>query len=633
MRYASKIVAVTASATFAALASTAAWAGEGPRYEVSVDEVHTIYTATPADSPDPAFKPHINFPWLTQRGDGSLLTWFTVGQTHGAGVFGLASTSTDGGRTWSTPSRNWDFAPPITQIKPAGQTSRGFVIDESNPAGFTDWLEPHYTSIDGGVTWSYTTASFNTSGREYTSVYMNPGDVVDTGSSLLISAFAQRSGSSTFESVLFASTDAGASWNRRSTIAEHVPGNNASMGEEGPNESDIIRLDNGDLLAVFRTGQPFPNSDIDAVHPSIFFSRSRDEGTTWDSPKMLGVMGAFPHLNKLSDGSIAMTYGRAGAKVMFADQTGSRWSFPTVIHDGPSSGYVRMREGADGKFAFTYDQSSFYPPAYDSSLPPGYVYASDEMAHMKAAILTIKRQPAADDYRWALEYHGDVTPDALVHPWQASAQGAISGYLWADQGQDYLRLDTSAGTGDNTSFYYTLVAGDPGSAWAAMNFGDGVVLETRTRVGSSSTAEGAATIVLGDGVHGYLALEFTGSGVALEGLGGNAAQVTYNNTLDAAFSPLEWHEYRLVIAPDDAASGTIWAKLYLDGDFATPILAQQLNAAQVDAIYFGDLTGANNGILDVDYLRFASQADVIPEPAAAMWLILMAWTGCCRQRR
>ena len=617
------------------LSAMTASGGEGPQFAVSADAVRTIYTATPAASPDPKFKPHINFPWLTQRSDGSLVTWFTVGQTHGADVFGLSSTSVDGGDTWSAPARNWGFIPPVTLIKPAGQISRGFVIDESSAAGFSSWIEARYSSTDGGLSWSNTTASFNTAGRQYTSVYMNPGDVVETGSALLLSAFAQRPGSSTFESVLFASTDAGANWTRRSTVAEHVAGPNASMGEEGPNESDIIRLDNGDLLAVYRTGQPFPNSDVHAVHPSIFSSRSSDDGVTWSSPKMLGVMGAFPHLNKLSDGSIAMTYGRAGAKVMFADPTGSRWSFPTVIHDGPSSGYVRMRQRADGKFVFAFDHSSFYPPAYDSSPPPGYVYANDQMAHMKAAILTIGRQPAGDDYHWALEYHGDVTPDALPAPWTPSAQGTFSGYLWADQGQDYLRLDTGSGVGANNSFYYTLQAGDPSSAWARMSFAEGVVLETRARVGSAGTAEGSASLVLGDGEHGYVALEFTGASVGLEGLGGNGGQVSYDAAVDPGFTPLDWHEYRLVIAPDDAtAGGGVLAKLYLDGDFVDPILTQQLNAAQLDSIYFGDLTGSNNGVFDVDYLRFASGADVVPEPdtAALAASFLLAWAARRRDR-
>jgi len=44
--------------------------GEGPSFQVDVLDTKIIYTATPADSSVPGFKPHINFPWLTRRGSG-----------------------------------------------------------------------------------------------------------------------------------------------------------------------------------------------------------------------------------------------------------------------------------------------------------------------------------------------------------------------------------------------------------------------------------------------------------------------------------------------------------------------------------------------------------------------------------
>ena len=45
-----------------------------------------------------------------------------------------------------------------------------------------------------------------------------------------------------------------------------------------------------------------------------------------------------PILRKLDDGTVAMTYGRYGAKVMFADAGGLRWSVPSTIYNGPGSG-------------------------------------------------------------------------------------------------------------------------------------------------------------------------------------------------------------------------------------------------------------------------------------------------------
>lgn len=621
-RFFHRRVAIAAFGPLSFLPASAAWALESPAFDVTIENTTTIYTATPDSSSVAGFKPHINFPWMTQRGDGSLLTWWTVGQTHGAGVFGLGAESSDDGETWSAPTGSYPYMPAISLMAPAGQTSLGFTISHYSNTPFTSFSQGRFDSADGGHTWSSSAAMYDTGGVEYLNLYQNPGTVVRDGNTLMLSAFGQRPGQSTYESVLFASEDNGLHWNRRSTIASYVAGPNASMGAEGPTESDIIRLDNGNLLAVYRTGQPFPNSDINAVNPSIFFSISSDHGQTWTNPKMLGVMGAYPHLNKLDDGTIAMTYGRYGVKVMFADETGTRWTTPTVIHDESTSGYVRMyRRQSDDKYVIAYGQSSFYPPSWDNSPPPAYVYANDQMANMKIAVLDIKRQNVHDERQWQFEYHGDVTPDSLAdEPWRVVQAGTVSGRLWADLGQDYLRLDTGE-NGVNRSYYYEL-SGDDGhggkSTWGRMDFRAGLVADFRARVGSESTSASAASLFLGDGDSGSVSLELTGTYVGLQGLGGNTGQVDYSESLHAGFSTGDWHDYRLVIAPEGGAGSAVLAELYLDGDYSHPILSQWLDPALADAIRFGDLTGVNNGMLDVDYLRFAQ----LPEPGGLICLTI-----------
>ena len=71
------------------------------------------------------------------------------------------------------------------------------------------------------------------------------------------------------------------------------------------------------------------------------------------------------------------------------------------------------------------------------------------------------------------------------------------------------------------------------------------------------------------------------------------------------FSPLDWHDFRLMIGPDASLGGQISASLYLDDDLTNPILTQLLDPTLIDEIRFGDQTSTNNGIFDVDYLRFA----------------------------
>ena len=302
------------------------------------------------------------------------------------------------------------------------------------------------------------------------------GSVVEMDSTLYMPLFGQRPGSSTFESMLMASTDQGVNWTKRSTISPFVPGPNLSMGSEGSSETTLLDLDNGDLLAVFRTGQPFPNTDVDATEPSLFFLHSSDQGNSWATPKMLGVGGVFPLLRKLDEGSVALTYGRYGGKVMFADPTGKRWATPEVIYEGPGSGHTEMRRRNDGKYVFVYDQSGFYPPPWNNSVPSGYVFDNDQSAHLMAAVLDIQNVPVVDPFDWALEYHGDVAPDAMAGGLAATSAGTVSGFLWADRGQDYFRIDTDD-NGGNNRLYYTLSDASPNSAWADVDFADGLILK------------------------------------------------------------------------------------------------------------------------------------------------------------
>lgn len=287
-----------------------------------------------------------------------------------------------------------------------------------------------------------------------------------------------------------------------------------------------------------------------------------------------------------------------------------------MVHDGPTSGFAPMHRRSDGKWAMVHDHSSFYPPAYDTYAPPDYVYADDQMAHLKVAILDLQRRHEPEEFSWAVEYHGDVTPDALPASWTASISGDVSAYLWADQGQDYLRFDTGA-SGSSRSLYYTL-GGAGSTPWTDMDFGDGVVVELRVRVVDDATAQGAASVFLGDGLNGYLSLELTGDGVNLEGLGGNAGQVTFSESGNAGFSTAGWHTYRLVI---ELEAGLVLAELYLDGDHSQPILTQWLNPALVDEIRVGDQTSTNNGVWDLEFLRFAHHA---PEPASGFGLAAFA---------
>jgi hypothetical protein len=791
-------------------------AAESPDIRVSVLTNMTISTVTSNYSAAAGFRPHIRFPGMDRREDGTLRIWMNVGQTQGVSAPGKNFKSFDDGQSWSEVPNA--LVVTVTRILAAGQTSWGVVPDHNNAGGFTTWTSPRYQSTDGGDTWSQVAnAQFNNGGVSYLSLYGNIGEVVEVAGSHVMTAFGVRQGSTTFELVLFATTDAGANWTRRATVAQHVSGVAASMGIEGPNEGDIVRLDNGDLLSVFRTGQPFPTEDVYAVAPSIFWSISGDDGFTWSSPKMLGTAGQQVQLRKLPDGTVAMSYGRYGCKLMFADPTGRRWTEPAVIYDGPTDGTVDLELANDGTYAYSYAQSSFYNLSFDPDVhqvswsplsfadgleiefrarevsgttlqsaaivqvgdgtgilaveiigsgvqlqgingnagqqvysfdsgqwttyrldvapdpgdpaeilaelyvngvlrltnapdpvvdinhvrigdvtgsnngtwdldwlrfrdlggaqwaleydgdvlpdqlaeawtkvesgggvasllsgggtdylrmdtgpnglpvslyyslvagapapPDGYRYTENgaEIAHMKVARLSITNVPASDPFDWALEYHGDVSPDTLPVAWTETQLGSVDQFLWADDGQDYLRIDTG-GSGLPARLYYDLFSGTPGSEWAAMDFNEGVAAEFRARVGDTNLAEGVARILLGDGANGYVLMELTGTDIRLEGEGGNAEEEVL--TIDTT----QWHTYRLVVGPDPSFGNKVRAQVFLDGMNSSAVLTNLPNpAATFDQIQFGDVAGSDNGSWDLDFLRFASRdadADGMPD--------------------
>jgi len=782
-------------------------AAESPDVRVSVLTNMTISTVTSNYSAAAGFRPHIRFPGMDRREDGTLRIWMNVGQTQGVSAPGKNFKSVDSGQSWSeVPAA---LVVSVTRILPSGQTSWGVVADHDDAGGFTTWASPRYESTDGGDNWiRVTDAQFNNGGVSYLTLYGNIGEVVECAGSMLMTAFGVRQGSTTFELVLFSTTDAGANWTRRATIAQHVSGVATSMGIEGPNEGDIVKLDNGDLLSVFRTGQPFPTEDIHAVAPSIFWSISGDDGFTWSSPKMLGTTGQQVQLRKLPDGTVAMSYGRYGCKLMFADPTGRRWSEPAVIYNGPTDGTVDLELANDGTYAFSYAQSSFYNLSFDpdahqvswsplsfadglevefrarevsgttlqsaamvqagdgtgvvyveltssgvqlqgihgnagqqvysfdssqwttyrlevapdpgdpgeilaelyvngvlrltnapdpvvdfnhvrigdvtgsnngtwdldwlrfrelgevpwaleydgtvlpdqlpepwtrvesgggvASLlsgggadylrldtgpnglpvslyytlvagapapPDGYRYTENgaEIAHMKVARLSITNVPASEPFAWALEYHGDVAPSALPVAWTETQLGSVDRYYWADNGQDYMRIDTG-GSGAPNRLHYDLHAGTAGSQWAAMDFNEGVVAEFRARVGDTNIAEGVARVLLGDGSAGYVLLELTGTDIRLEGEGGNGGEEVL--TLDTT----QWHTYRVLVGPDPAFGNKVWARVFLDGMNASAVLTNLPNpAATFDQIQFGDVAGSDNGNWDIEFLRFASR--------------------------
>lgn len=146
-------------------------------------------------------------------------------------------------------------------------------------------------------------------------------------------------------SFLCRSTDQGRTWEYYSTIA-YEP----NWGSEGWNEGSLRRLPNGNLIAALRSG-----SDSAAWKDNplcLFFSD--DDGKTWSEPHRSGVDGVYPSLVIMSNGILACSYGRPGAKIMFSKDNGKTWTDHTSINPERYSGYTWIVEVAPGELLYGF---------------------------------------------------------------------------------------------------------------------------------------------------------------------------------------------------------------------------------------------------------------------------------------
>ncbi len=146
-------------------------------------------------------------------------------------------------------------------------------------------------------------------------------------------------------SFLTRSTDNGQTWKYYSTIA-YEP----NWGSEGWNEGSLKKLENGTLIAAIRSGS---DSQKWKDNPLCIFY-SKDQGLTWDGPHRTGIDGVYPCLVVMSNGVLACSYGRPGAKIMFSADQGKTWTDHTSVHPERYSGYTWIAEVAPGELLYGF---------------------------------------------------------------------------------------------------------------------------------------------------------------------------------------------------------------------------------------------------------------------------------------
>ena len=164
--------------------------------------------------------------------------------------------------------------------------------------------------------------------------------------------------------MMLESADLGRTWRHRSTIvAKSAPW----MGRAGPSETALVRLTNGNLLAVMRTGATSaPIADPPAKCP-MAYAISRDDGATWSQPRSMACPGVLPDIALLPDGTVVLLSGRPGVYVRLASADGMTWSQPVFLFGGAGCANSAMQMDADGTLVIAYTESDFcgheYPGA------------------------------------------------------------------------------------------------------------------------------------------------------------------------------------------------------------------------------------------------------------------------------
>jgi hypothetical protein len=192
------------------------------------------------------------------------------------------------------------------------------------------------------------------------------GAIVDgLDGSLLTTVYYTEADGRREDLVVARSRDGGRSWEEEGRVLSTAPSEEGVgwVGPEGPDEAGLVRLGDGRLLVVFRTGS-------DAY---LGKSWSADDGRTWSPPVSCGFKGVAPHVRRLASGILACTTGRPGpVTVRFSvDGAGMSWTQPTEIFSGPGSRYSDLVETGPGRLFVVYDSVPFgwhpIPPADKAS--------------------------------------------------------------------------------------------------------------------------------------------------------------------------------------------------------------------------------------------------------------------------
>lgn len=213
------------------------------------------------------------------------------------------------------------------------------------------------------------------------------GGVVKIKDKWIASAYGLRKGYPRSENLVMVSEDRGRNWRYLSTIAD---GSGLPENAEGANETALIQLEDGDLMAVFRVGS--------GKAWNLRKAYSKDGGRSWSKAEAIPPYSVEPSLLRISNGALALSTGRPGIRIWLSkDPRGQEWqdidivehhnrwapdatyrigSYEGSVHYAGGTGreqwqtssYTEMVEIAPNRILLVYDRSAKPKPENNGDL-------------------------------------------------------------------------------------------------------------------------------------------------------------------------------------------------------------------------------------------------------------------------
>lgn len=315
------------------------------------------------------------FPHVIRLEGDELLLAFREAPRHPAGVrhtdprsLITVIRSADAGQTWKTDE--------ATQLAAGGGQEFGLVYlgkgrvggalaahevfpESEHERSGIPWTHPkEFPFRSVGAVWCWS-ENYGLTWRVDRSILVGPGVQACAAAvqlhdkTIMIPAYGRLGRASAASSVLYRSSDQGATWSDAEIMARGTPKTRHYQ------EPVLMELAPGHLLCMMRV--------FDPKDPGIFWRcESTDGGASWSRPTSTGILsGACPRLLKLRDGRLLLTYGRRsepyGIYAKISDDGGQSWGDTWQLRPAPDTdhGYTSSIELDDGHiFTATYGKNA-----------------------------------------------------------------------------------------------------------------------------------------------------------------------------------------------------------------------------------------------------------------------------------